>query len=306
MSLVSLVLDVDAKDADRLSDALLEAGALSVSAEDPNAGTPDEVPVYDEPDWNNGPVGQWPLLRLRVLVETGETGMSPDPRSLLSAAVEAAFLEQLPDYSIEPVEHEDWVRKTQSQFEPIKISERLWIVPSWHVAPNPHAFNIALDPGIAFGTGSHPTTKLCLRWLDSQIILGKSVLDYGCGSGILAITAAKLGATRVVGVDIDSAAIGAAQENARRNFVQVEFVNAGSPLELKVDLIVANILANPLKVLAPLLARYIQHGGRMALSGVLVSQKDEVASVYSPWFEFETGTTEDGWVCLSGYRKPVP
>ena len=305
MALVSLVLELDSKDADRLSDALLEAGALSVSAEDPFAGTPAEVPIYDEPGCNDGgQPDQWPRLRLRVLIDDGGNAQSMAPEIMLAAAASAAGLTTLPGHLLEPVDDDDWVRKTQAQFQPINISGRLWIVPSWHEAPDPSAINIALDPGIAFGTGSHPTTKLCLRWLESRVRGGETVLDYGCGSGILAIAAAKMGASRIVGVDIDPAAVESARDNAFRNNVTAKFIDAGNTLEMKADLVVANILANPLKMLAPLLASHVRTGGRIALAGVLSAQAAEVEGIYSPWFDFEPGVEEEGWVCLSGQRKP--
>ena len=303
MALLSLVIELGADEANRLSDALLDAGALSISAEDPLAGTAAEVPIYDEPDWNNAsdPAG-WTRLRLRVLVdETRLSGFS-NAQTLLASAAHAAGI-AFPDFVAESVDDEDWVRKTQAQFEPIRISQRLWIVPSWHAEPDPTAVNIALDPGVAFGTGSHPTTKLCLRWLESKVRGGETVLDYGCGSGILGIAASRLGAGRVVGLDIDPAAVISAQENAVRNHVIAEFMNAGTALELSADLVVANILANPLKVLAPLLASYARAGGHIALSGILAPQAAEVMAIYSPWFAFEPAVEEDGWVCLSGQRN---
>lgn len=305
MALVSLVLELGADEANRLSDVLLGAGALSISLEDPLAGTPYEVPLYDEPQWDehNEPTG-WTRLRLRVLVDENRLPGDGGACALLASAALAAGI-PAPGYSVEPVDDQDWVRKTQSQFEPIRITGRLWIVPSWHAAPDPDAINIALDPGIAFGTGSHPTTKLCLRWLESTVRGGETVLDYGCGSGILGIAASRLGAGRIVGVDIDPAAVTSARENARRNNVEAEFFGVGTALGVGADLLVANILANPLKVLAPLLAQYTRCGGGIALSGVLIAQAEEVIAAYSPWFTFEPGAEDEGWVCLSGRRNPL-
>ena len=281
-----------------LSDALLEAGALSVSAEDAQAGTPAEVPLYDEFGSELPDPSCWPLLRLRVLVDAATR-----PAELLASAASACGMTAVPDHVIETVDDADWVRRTQAQFAPIEISPRLWIVPTWHQPPKPDAINIELDPGIAFGTGSHPTTKLCLRWLDTHVRAGDSVLDYGCGSGILAIAAARLGAGRIVGVDIDPAAVEAARENARRNGVSGDFFDAGRTLVMQADLVVANILSNPLKVLAPMLALHARPGGRIALSGVLAPQAGEVTAAYAPWFDFEAGAEEEGWVCLSGTRR---
>jgi ribosomal protein L11 methyltransferase len=298
MPLTSLVLELESGDAMALSDALLEAGALSVSAEDAQAGTPAEVPLYDEFGSELPETASWPLMRLRVLVDAATR-----PAELLASAASACGMTAVPDHVIETVDDAEWVRRTQAQFAPIEISPRLWIVPTWHQPPKPDAINIELDPGIAFGTGSHPTTKLCLRWLDTHVCAGDSVLDYGCGSGILAIAAARLGAGRIVGVDIDPAAVEAARENARRNGVSGDFFDAGTTLVLQADLVVANILSNPLKVLAPMLALHARPGGRIALSGVLAPQAGEVTAAYAPWFDFEAGAEEEGWVCLSGTRR---
>lgn len=298
MTLTSLVLELEAGDAMALSDALLEAGALSVSAEDAQAGTPAEVPLYDEFGSELPETASWPLMRLRVLVDAATR-----PAELLASAVGACGMAAVPDHIVETVDDADWVRRTQAQFAPIEISPRLWIVPTWHRPPKPDAINIELDPGIAFGTGSHPTTKLCLRWLDAHVRAGDSVLDYGCGSGILAIAAARLGAGRIVGVDIDPAAVEAARENARRNGVTGDFFDAGTTLALQADLVVANILSNPLKVLAPMLAAHALPGGRIALSGVLAPQAAEVTAAYAPWFDFEADAEEEGWICLSGTRR---
>jgi len=298
MPLTSLVLELESGDAMALSDALLEAGALSVSAEDAQAGTPAEVPLYDEFGSELPETASWPLMRLHVLVDAATR-----PAELLASAASACGMTAVPDHVIETVDDADWVRRTQAQFAPIEISPRLWIVPTWHQPPKPDAINIELDPGVAFGTGSHPTTKLSLRWLDTHVCAGDSVLDYGCGSGILAIAAARLGAGRIVGVDIDPAAVEAARENARRNGVSGDFFDAGTTLVLQADLVVANILSNPLKVLAPMLALHARPGGRIALSGVLAPQAGEVTAAYAPWFDFEAGAEEEGWVCLSGTRR---
>jgi len=298
LSLNSLVLELEASDAMALSDALMEAGALSVSAEDAQAGTPAEIPMYDEFDGELLDAAFWPLMRLRVLLDA-----DAPVHDLLARAAAACGMTAVPDHIVETVDDADWVRRTQAQFSPRRISQRLWIVPTWHQPPDPAAINIELDPGIAFGTGSHPTTQLCLRWLDAHVQSGQTVLDYGCGSGILAIVAARLGAGRTVGVDIDPAAVAAARDNAQRNRVPGEFMDAATPLNFTADLIVANILSNPLKVLAPMLASHARIGTRIALSGVLVPQADEVSAAYAPWFDFEPGAEEEGWVCLSGTRR---
>jgi ribosomal protein L11 methyltransferase len=301
MGYTSLVLELEADGAEQLSDALLESGALSVSVEDPLAGTPSEVPLYDEPDWKeDGRPSRWARSRLQVLIAEDHPG---GPAAVLDEAARMVGLAAVPAYKVEHVADEDWVRKTQAQFAPIAISARLWIVPSWHRPPDPQAINIALDPGVAFGTGSHPTTKLCLRWLESRIRGMETVLDYGCGSGILAIAAARLGATRVVGVDIEAGALAAARDNAARNGVVARFLDAGEQLVMESDIVVANILANPLKMLAPALARHTRAGGSIALAGVLTPQTRDVIAAYAPWFDMEPWEQEDGWVCLTGERR---
>ena len=304
-TLVALRMELDSADADRLGDAMMARGALAVTAEDADAGTEREVPVFDEP--GNDP-SSWPRLRLEVLVATGD-----DPLQLLEAACADAEM-ALPPYNLSQVPDADWVRATQAQFGPIAISSRLWIVPSWHSAPEPEAVNLLLDPGVAFGTGSHPTTRLCLQWLERQLAhlapdlssdRRPSVLDYGCGSGILAIAAMKLGAGSAIGVDIDAGAVLAARDNAIRNQVPCEFVTLPEltpPPTLQVDLLLANILANPLRVLAPVLAAHTRPGGRLALSGILVPQADDIMQRYAQWFDFEPPLQDEGWVCLSGRR----
>jgi ribosomal protein L11 methyltransferase len=291
-----LVVEVDAAAADALSDALLAHGAASATVEDARAGTPDEQPVFDEP--NAGTTGVWRRARIRAQVAT-----DAEPGRVLAAAAANAGLMATPRYALEALAETDWVRASQTQFAPIRISERLWIVPSWHAAPDPSAINIALDPGLAFGTGSHPTTRLCLRWLERHVQLDSSVLDYGCGSGILAIAAMKLGARAAVGVDLDPVALGAARQNAARNRVAVRFIGTDARLALVADLVVANILANPLKVLAPVLATHCRPGGRVALAGILAPQAESVTGAYAPSFEMTCFATEDGWVCLEGVRR---
>ncbi len=199
---------------------------------------------------------------------------------------------------------------SQDQFTPIKISSRLWIVPSWHKAPDPKAINLILDPGLAFGTGSHATTQLCLAWLDENLRGGEAVLDYGCGSGILAIAALKLGARNAIGVDIDPQAIMASQENATRNQIDqknAQFYTAHNELQTTTtdwaDMVVANILANPLKVLAPLLMSMTRKGGKIALSGILKDQSEEVEKIYQQWFKMQISGEREGWVLLTGIRE---
>ena len=294
MAFASLAFELDSRDAEQLTDILLGLGALSVAAEDAAAGTEEEQPVFDEP----GEVTAWSRLKLRVLL-AGDT----DPQALMERACGQAGVNFPDDLEIEAVAERYWVRETQSQFDPIRISERLWVVPSWHTPPEPPATVVSLDPGVAFGTGSHPTTRLCLRRLERHVHGGETILDYGCGSGILAIAAIKLGAARAAGVDIDPAAVRAAEENAGRNRVACEVSDGRSPLGFEADILVANILANPLKVLAPLLAGYTRAGGRIILSGILEHQQEEIEACYAQWFHFEAPDREEGWVCLSGTRR---
>jgi ribosomal protein L11 methyltransferase len=292
----ALVVEVDAAAADALSDALLAHGAASATVEDAAAGTPGEQPVFDEPGADSAP--RWARARIRALVAA-----DANAEDLLGAAAAEAGLPAAPHCSVEEVGDADWVRASREQFAPIRISDRLWIVPSWHAPPDPHALNIRLDPGLAFGTGSHPTTRLCLRWLEGQVLPTSRVLDYGCGSGILAIAAMKLGAREAVGVDVDPAAIAAARDNAARNAVAVRFVGTDARLEFAADLVVANILANPLKVLAPVLAAHCRPGGRVALAGILAPQADDVAAAYASWFDMTRFADDDGWVCVEGVRR---
>ena len=195
------------------------------------------------------------------------------------------------------------MRLTQAQFDPIRISSRLWIVPTWHTPTDPTAINIALDPGLAFGTGSHPTTRLCLRWLDTHIKGGETVLDYGCGSGILAIAAMKLGAGSAIGVDVDAQAVLASHDNAEANQVRADFYLPDGVALAQYDVVVANILTNPLRALAPLLAGATRSGGRIVLSGILAEQAGDVMRIYAQWFDLDPAVLEDGWCCLSGVKK---
>jgi ribosomal protein L11 methyltransferase len=272
-------------------------GALSVTLEDAEAGTPAEQPLFGEP---GGALMReaWGRSVLHALVEA-----ESDVPALVAAAASAAGLVHVPVWRVTPVADADWVRLTQSQFDPIRVSERLWVVPTWHTPPDPDAINLVLDPGIAFGTGAHATTRLCLRWLEANVRGGEEVLDYGCGSGVLAIAAMKLGAGAATGVDIDPAAVAQARENARANGVSVRLVAADTPLDLHADLVVANILANPLKLLAPALARHVRPGGRLALAGLLAEQAAEVSACYRPAFDLVVAAEEDGWALLAGKRR---
>ncbi len=287
---------IDSKQAELLSDALLEAGALSVSMEDADAGTADETPLFGEPDYPTAEL--WPHSIASVLLDEQE-----DVAAILRLAAEQAGIPTPTDYSVEIIAEQDWVRLTQSQFDPIPISPRLWIVPTWHVAPDSSAINLKLDPGLAFGTGSHPTTRLCLRWLDANLRGGETLLDYGCGSGILAIAAVKLGAARVDGVDIDTQAVTASRDNAALNDVIAHFYLPDELGAGTYDMVVANILTNPLKGMAPLLAGRVQQGGQLVLSGILAEQADDVMAVYRSWFTFDPSEIDEGWVRLAGVKR---
>ncbi|MDD4946803.1 MAG: 50S ribosomal protein L11 methyltransferase [Gallionella sp.] len=296
MAWLTLIADTDAAHAEALSDALLEHGALSVDLLDADADTPDEQAIFGEP--GEPPPGVWQHNRVSALFDAGS-----DVENILKQAASAAGLSQLPKHSITTLDDQDWVRLTQSQFDPIPISDRLWIVPTWHTPSDPQAINIVLDPGLAFGTGSHPTTRLCLRWLDNHVQGGESVLDYGCGSGILAIAAKKLGAGETLGVDIDPQAIIASQQNAEQNDVAARFFLPDALPPQAADIVVANILSIPLKMLAPLLAQSCRSGGRIALSGILAEQADEVASVYAQWFDMAPPVFLENWTLLSGAKR---
>lgn len=293
---LSVSLPTDEEHANPLSEALMEQGALAVSIEDADAGTEAETPQFGEPGSPAAPL--WQNSRVIALFEPAE--------DLLQRIAAAALIGGVSDLSairIEEVAEQDWVRLTQAQFEPIRITDALWIVPSWHAAPNPEATNLVLDPGLAFGTGSHPTTRLCLEWLCANIRGGENVLDYGCGSGILGIAAARLGADPVMGVDIDDNALIAARDNANNNQVSMALRHTREALDETFDVVVANILTNPLCVLAPLLAARVAPGGHIVLSGVLASQAEEVIAAYAPYLSLHVGATHDGWVRLEGMRK---
>ncbi|OJW83408.1 50S ribosomal protein L11 methyltransferase, partial [Thiobacillus sp. 65-1402] len=240
----------------------------------------------------------WPHSIATVLLDE-----HADVAGILATAAKQAGIAVPAEYTIETVAEQDWVRLTQSQFDPIPISPRLWIVPTWHAAPDSRAINLKLDPGLAFGTGSHPTTRLCLRWLDAQLAGGETLLDYGCGSGILAIAAAKLGAARVDGVDIDAQAVAASRDNAVLNDVTAHFCLPGELTPGQYDVVVANILTNPLKGMAPLLAGRVRAGGRLVLSGILAEQADDVMAVYRDWFVFDPPAIDEGWVRLAGLKQ---
>jgi ribosomal protein L11 methyltransferase len=297
MSYRELVVELERERAEALSDALLELGALSVSVEDADADTPDEQPLFGEPGLTPDRTA-WQHSRVIALIAPEH-----DAALLLAAAANELGLAATPQFALRDVEEQDWVRLTQSQFDPIQIGERIWVVPSWHDAPDPDALILELDPGLAFGTGSHPTTRLCMEWLEQNVQPGVSVLDYGCGSGILAILAKKCGAGSVTGIDIDPQAVESARQNSARNHADVTY---GLPADCpagEFDIVVANILSNPLKLMSSMLSSKVKPGGSIALSGILARQADEVARVYERWIDIEVWREHEGWVCLAGTRR---
>jgi ribosomal protein L11 methyltransferase len=295
MAWVSVSVEVDAANAEALAEALLAQGALAVDAADADADTSAEVAIFREP----GAAGQdaWPRTRLSALFDP-----EPAPLERVRAAF-AAIGVQPPPLSQTMVADADWVALTQQQFGPIRISERLWIVPSWSQAPDPRALNLRLDPGLAFGTGGHPTTAQCLRWLEQHLQPGQHVLDYGCGSGILAIAAKQMGAGQVVAVDIDPVAVEACRANAAANAAMIEVVGPDRTPDGPYDIVLANILANPLRVLAPLLASYVRGGGALVLAGVLDEQAEELMQLYRAWCDMRIASSQEGWACLEGIRR---
>jgi ribosomal protein L11 methyltransferase len=299
---LSVSIEAQAESAEALSEALMEAGALSVSIEDADAGTKDETPQFGEPGQTEAKL--WAHCRVVALFDSADRPALA--ARIAQAAATAGMAAASAPFTVKDVAEQDWVRTVQSQFDPIRITDRLWIVPSWHEAPCPSAINIELDPGMAFGTGSHPTTRLCLEWLCKAVRPGASVLDFGCGSGILAIAAARLGAASVLGIDIDERAVEAARENAARNGVSgiVRVQHSGAPLEATFDLVVANILTNPLCVLAPAIAARVAPGARVALSGVLEQQAAQVINAWAAWIPLEIGDSREEWVRLEGRRPP--
>ncbi len=294
-----ILFTVAGEDVERWTDALLEAGALSVEAEDADADSPDEQALFGEPG-EPAPAAAWARTRLRVLVEA-----DTDSAALMAEVAQANGL-QCPSFNSTAIADQDWVRLTQSQFEPIPVGKRLVIVPSWHLeaerARVADAELIMLDPGLAFGTGSHPTTRMCLEWLDARITPGQSVIDYGCGSGILAIAAARLGAGTVTAIDIDPQALTSTRDNAQANDVSVQVMAAESAMPEAADIVVANILANPLRLLAPLLTSLVRPGGSLVLAGLLERQADELCALY-PDVALEVFARREGWACLAGVRR---
>ena len=289
-----VTLVVDGGEAEPLAAAFEAEGAIATEICDADAGTARETAMFDEPGAQASP---WPRCRVSALF--------PDAArvaSAVDAALAACHIDSLAAASIDRLEDADWVALTQAQFAPIRAGERLWIVPTWHAPPDPGAVNIVLDPGAAFGTGSHATTRMCLEWLEREVRPGDTVLDYGCGSGVLAIAAMKLGAGRAIAVDIDALALEAARYNSQRNGVHLELVDAQHAFRGRARLTVANILANPLRMLAPVIASHTAPGGSIALSGILAEQAASVIAAYAPWARLAVAASDGEWVLLAGPR----
>ncbi len=278
-----------------LSDALDALDALSVSVEDADAQTPAEQALFGEPGMPP-PKDGW--QRSRVVALFAQQTQADEASALLQAQ---DFFDGCKLLGVRRVEDQDWVRLTQSQFAPVEITSDFWIVPTWHEVPAQARQIIRLDPGLAFGTGTHPTTRMCLRWIARHDLSGQRVLDYGCGSGILAIGAAKYGAQRIDAVDIDEAAVTSTQLNAEANNVQL---HAGLPelAQGEYQTVLANILATPLKVLAPLLCAYVASGGQLVLAGILERQAQELQQAYAPWVALEVADAEDGWILMTARK----
>ncbi|MFQ2822615.1 50S ribosomal protein L11 methyltransferase [Aeromonas allosaccharophila] len=290
MPWIQIRINATAKTADKVSNMLLGRGAQAVTFMDAK-----DVPVYEPMP------GETPLWGETEVLGLFDAETDPAPT--------IAFFQQIfgenVGYKVEQLEDKDWVREWMDHFHPMQFGERLWICPSWRDVPNPDAVNVMLDPGLAFGTGTHPTTALCLQWLDGLDLTGKTVVDFGCGSGILGIAALKLGAARVIGIDIDPQAIQASRDNAARNGVadQIElYLPADQPQDVEADVVVANILAGPLRELAPLIAGHGKAGSLMALSGVLESQAPELETIYGQWFEMDPTAVKEEWCRLSGRK----
>ncbi|MDD7569031.1 MAG: 50S ribosomal protein L11 methyltransferase [[Actinobacillus] rossii] len=290
MAWIQIRLNSTNERAEAISDFLEELGSVSVTFMD-SQDTPIFEPLPGETRlWGNTDV---------IALFDAETDMAP----ILTALQGSHLLEQGFAYKIEQIEDKDWEREWMDNFHPMKFGKRLWICPSWREIPEPDAVNVMLDPGLAFGTGTHPTTALCLEWLDSLDLEGKTVIDFGCGSGILAIAALKLGAKSAVGIDIDPQAILASRNNAEANGVADRlqlFLSDDKPADLKADVVVANILAGPLKELYPIISQLPKAQGNLGLSGILASQAQSVCEAYAQTFELEPVVEREEWCRITG------
>lgn len=296
MAWLELEFCVPGPDVDHLSESLFSVGAISVDVTDADEGSAKEKAIFAEP----GEIFElsWNANRVVALFDS-----DLDVTKVIKNLEEFVNVSQLSDYQVRTVEDQDWVRLTQKQFDPIQVTDRIRITPSWSDVGVPSDVEIVLDPGLAFGTGSHPTTRLCLQWLDQASVSERIVVDYGCGSGILGIVAKKLGSKDVFCVDIDENALIATEYNAQRNGVDVNIQSANDEFKVSADVLVANILSAPLKVLAAAFASIVRPGGRIALSGILVEQEDELCEVYQKQFDMKPFDRLEGWVCLEGVKR---
>jgi ribosomal protein L11 methyltransferase len=294
-NLFELALVCREADVEIVSDALMEIDALAVSVEDADADTDAEQALFGEPGMP-APKAGWERSVVKALFPS-----EPEATEATTLILAQDWATDVHVQAIQAVPEQDWVRLTQSQFAPVEITPEFWIVPSWHQAPPQAQRVMRLDPGLAFGTGTHPTTRMCLRWIATHAQARPRVLDYGCGSGILAIGAALHGAGHIDAVDIDPAAVTSTRDNAAANGVTVrpglpELAQGGYPL------VIANILATPLKLLAPLLCAHVAPGGHLILAGILSRQADELKAAYAPWLRLEVSDEEDGWILMTAER----
>ncbi|MBJ91520.1 MAG: 50S ribosomal protein L11 methyltransferase [Alteromonadaceae bacterium] len=293
MPWIQLRVTTTEEKAEQVSDMLMGWGAQAVSFLDAH-----DTPIYEPMP---GEVIYWTNT---VVVGLFDAEHPMD--KVVNQLKQVSFFKGEPDFKLEQLEDKDWEREWMDNFHPIKFGKRLWVCPSWRDIPDPTAVNVMLDPGLAFGTGTHPTTALCMQWLDATIQPEQTVVDFGCGSGILGIAALKLGAKRVIGVDIDPQAIEASTANAKRNSVegQIElYLPKDQPKDFQADVVVANILAGPLAELKDVISAYVKPGGLLALSGILESQAQSVMAAYSDEFSFDPIAVQDEWVRLSGCKR---
>lgn len=297
MPWLQIKLEISPDSAERYEDILLEAGCSAVTYQDS-----EDQPIF-EPDLGTTPL--WQRTTITGLFDT-DYDMSATEQFIRDAHTESFKNSDFPVFKAEILEDKDWEREWMKNYHPMQFGKRLWICPSWREAPDPSAVNLMLDPGLAFGTGTHPTTALCLEWLDAQSLDGKKVTDYGCGSGILGIAALLLGACHVLAVDIDIQAIQATRDNLNRNQLSTDMLDAYLPdsaPEAATDVLVANILAGPLVELAPILAERVKPGGLIALSGLLSHQADEIIAAYSPWFDIDPIAEREEWIRVTGTKR---
>ncbi|MCX7961387.1 MAG: 50S ribosomal protein L11 methyltransferase [Burkholderiales bacterium] len=291
MAWLSITLETEGEQAEALSDALLEAGALAVELQEAAGAAPAQGEAPEAP--------RWPRVRLVALA-----GPQADPGALVAQAAASCGM-AAPEFRASSLADEDWVRRSQAQFGPVRAGRRLWVVPSWCTPPDPGAVNVRLDPGLAFGTGGHPSTRLVLAWLEDTVRGGERLLDYGCGSGVLAIAGLLLGAREALAVDVDSRALDVARANAAANGVRLAVAapEALDPTHAGYDVVVANILAATLVALEPEIATRAAPGARIALSGILDAQAADVIAAYATRFDLAVAAREDGWALVAGRRR---